>query len=1233
MNRISRVLVSLTYALIVLAIICTPVVGRAATVATPAFSVAAGSYTGTQSVTLSDATSGATIYYTTNGTTPSITSTKYTGSIAVSTSETIKAIAELTGDTNSAVASAAYTITVPTPAFTPATGTYHSAQSVTLSDATSGATIYYTTNGKTPSSASTKYTGTITVSTSETIQAIAELTGDTNSAVSTATYTFQAPTPTFSLPTGSYAGSLSVTISDANSTATIYYTTNGKTPTTASTIYTAGTAITVNATETLEAIAVVTGYANSAPASATYTISTTPGTLTVYLSQPGAQSTTVVGAATETFDALSTANPHTSPYLSTAGIGTYGGSATNPFAILSHDMYGGAIDSSSNGAATNYYAVGKASNSTNAAYLTFTQPVSYFGFWWSAGDAYNRVAIYSGNTLCGSFSTADLLSFLKNGTGTITALNGSTYKTSAYFGNPNLASGSNDSTEPFAYVSFSITGVMITQVAFYNTSTSSSFKSDNHSAIFSGNTVTIPTTFAKVETLTLGSQVAAPIFTPEGGIPLNLEISSTTPGASISYTKDGSTPTTTGTACNTPTTPCTIQVTAAETIKAIAYETGMTNSPVTSVTYTMPTLSVASSSNPSIYGTPVTFTATISSGPTGTVTFYDSGSSIGTGTISGAKATLTISTLAIGAHTITAGWVGNASYGSVLSSAITQTVSKEAQTINFPNPGAQTIGTPLALSATASSGLPVTFGSQTTSVCTVSESSSGVWTLFLLTSGDCSLVATQAGNNVYALADALQTFWVYKASQSITFPAISAQPANTTLTLNGSASSGLAITYTATTPAVCAISSTGSSAVLAAEGTCTIQANQSGNTTYAAAATVTKSFTVTAAAPLLQLRMAPTPAAVTLSSAANLDWVLWQVAGSSPTATRKANASLISDLTVQAGGYVYSDNTVLFNWTGGSPTATGAAVPAGIFFSPSIQITAPADTTVKTLNLYVYVQEGGAQLTASLSDGSSPVLTHLAATAQDGGYEIYSIDYSAASSGQALTVQLASLNGYSIGVQAAVLQPHLPQVSISAPAEEFVASGGSTASIPVTIGVTQYDTPISSVQLEVNGTQAASLTTAPYQTSLTESPGHYILQAQATDTAGLSNTSATQALDVIGTGGTLSESFAQVTSSVDLTSLGTADWTVFTSTSPTLGQGVTHKANVIPLISTANSCSDGSGYWVDPGGPFSFDDGTPDARETGLYTSTTFCAVDVVVRWSRLFGQVFRVFKWNNCSS
>ncbi len=79
-------------------------------VATPVFNPAAGTYTTTQSVTITDATSGATIYYTTNGTTPTTSSTKYTGKITVSSTETIEAIAVASDYTNSAVASATYTI-------------------------------------------------------------------------------------------------------------------------------------------------------------------------------------------------------------------------------------------------------------------------------------------------------------------------------------------------------------------------------------------------------------------------------------------------------------------------------------------------------------------------------------------------------------------------------------------------------------------------------------------------------------------------------------------------------------------------------------------------------------------------------------------------------------------------------------------------------------------------------------------------------------------------------------------------------------------------------------------------------------------------------------------------------------------------------------------------------------------------------------------------------------------
>jgi RHS repeat-associated protein len=477
---------------------------------TPVLSLSAGTYGSSQTETITDSNSSATIYYTTNGTTPTTSSTKYTAAFTVNASETVEAIAVVTGYSNSTPATATYTFVAPTPVLSLSAGTYGTSQTETITDSNSGATVYYTTNGTTPTTSSTKYTAAFTLNASETVEAIAVVTGYSNSTPATATYTFVTPTPVFSLVGGSYYGSQTVTLSDSNSSAKIYYTTNGATPTTSSTLYSG--AITVSSTETINTIAVVTGYSQSAQASATYTITTSSGTLSIYLSQPGAQSTTVAGVTTETFDALATGT-HTSPYVSTAGIGTYSASSTVPFAIMAHDVYGGATDSSSS-TPTNYFAVGNATGTTSPVYLTFAQPVSYFGFWWSAGDSTNRIALYSGTTLYGTFSTADLLKFLNNGTGTITATNGTPYQTSAYFGNPNLASGSNDSTEPFAYVSFSITGATITQIAFYNTGTSSNFESDNHSAIFNGNAVTIPTTFVPVENMSIGPQTVTVTVSP-----------------------------------------------------------------------------------------------------------------------------------------------------------------------------------------------------------------------------------------------------------------------------------------------------------------------------------------------------------------------------------------------------------------------------------------------------------------------------------------------------------------------------------------------------------------------------------------------------------------------------------------------------------------------------------------------------------------------------------------------
>lgn len=95
--------------------------------AQPTFSPVAGTYTGTQTVTISSSTSGAAIYYTTDGSTPTFpvtgTTLLYSTPVSVASSETIKAVATKAGLANSTVGSAAYVINAPVPVtFTIASG-------------------------------------------------------------------------------------------------------------------------------------------------------------------------------------------------------------------------------------------------------------------------------------------------------------------------------------------------------------------------------------------------------------------------------------------------------------------------------------------------------------------------------------------------------------------------------------------------------------------------------------------------------------------------------------------------------------------------------------------------------------------------------------------------------------------------------------------------------------------------------------------------------------------------------------------------------------------------------------------------------------------------------------------------------------------------------------------------------------------------------------------------------
>ncbi len=275
--------------------------------ATPTFSPAAGTYISAQKITIRDATAGAAVYYTTDGSTPTVSSPIYTGPIAVAANETINAMATATNDSQSAVASATYTIAPPAakPVFAPAAGTYISGPSVSIADSTPGATIYYTVDGTAPTTSSQQYTGAIDVSSTEELSAMAVAPGFSQSATATASYTITPPaaTPVFSPGGGSYAGPQSISISDSTPGASIYYTTNGATPSTASTLFTGP--ISAASTQCIHAVAIAPGYSLSAVASAAYSfpgplaIATPPGLPNGYVGAPYAAQIVASGAGPE----------------------------------------------------------------------------------------------------------------------------------------------------------------------------------------------------------------------------------------------------------------------------------------------------------------------------------------------------------------------------------------------------------------------------------------------------------------------------------------------------------------------------------------------------------------------------------------------------------------------------------------------------------------------------------------------------------------------------------------------------------------------------------------------------------------------------------------------------------------------------------------------------------------------------------------------------------------------
>jgi len=355
-------------------------------------------------------------------------------------------------------------------------------------------------------------------------------------------------TPTFSLASGTYIGNQTLTMSDATSGATIYYTTNGSTPTTASTVYTGP--ITISTSETVQAIALAASHSNSGVFSATYSVF--PGT-------GGSISSTVAATTTATTYNLTTlgtadwaayglASSGSFDHKSTGGgqisnAATVGNSGAGQFAdsIVGLTWTDGTPDTSATNTHTGLYVnattIGNGLSFTLPADTTTRTATVYLGGWTSGGKLVAHLSDFS----AGDYTNTSLSS-----------------TTGSYFGVYNITyhAGQAGQTLTVSWTAASGTGNVTLQGV----------------ALVAG----------------AGTPTAAtPTFSPAPGSynnSTNVTLSDTTPGAAIHYTTDGSTPT-----AASPTYSAAIAVTSTKTIQAIATATGYTNSNVATGVYTIVT--------------------------------------------------------------------------------------------------------------------------------------------------------------------------------------------------------------------------------------------------------------------------------------------------------------------------------------------------------------------------------------------------------------------------------------------------------------------------------------------------------------------------------------------------------------------------------------------------------------------------------------------------------------------
>ncbi len=363
-----------------------------------------------------------------------------------------------------------------------------------------------------------------------------------------------------------------------------------------------------------------------------------------------------------------------------------------------------------------------------------------------------------------------------------------------------------------------------------------------------------------------------------------------------------------------------------------------------------------------------------------------------------------------------------------------------------------------------------------------------------------------------------------------------------------------------------------------------------------------------------------TGADINLTAAGPLDWVHWGLYTPTSLDRKSGVTPQIGDWTVVGpsnaftAAYQFSDNANGYSWSDGTPTASVTNTTTGVWaygvpnIGTGFELSVPADTTTRTLKVYVGAFAARGRFEASLSDlSAADYLDSSLSNIRNGPSAVYALQYAANSAGQTLRIRITVEQIFgpagNVTLQAAALTANgannPPIVSITSPINN--ATYTTPANLTIMADAMDLDGTVTKVEFYDGATRLGADTTSPYSFTWNSVPaGYHVLTAVATDNSADFSTSMPVEIFVNDSGGSLSGSNAVPPSMINLTVEGTADWAhwgLVSANSFDHKSGVTRQISDITVLGTQ-----APQQYADNLTAYSWTDGTPTPSATNSTT-------------------------------